>query len=63
MAMTYINTAGLNHDEVALLSASSGAVQGVEGGINHLQQRGLILGDLAVNLIAQIAYLFVSRRT
>jgi hypothetical protein len=53
--VTYIDTAGLDHDEVTLLSTSSGAVQGVEGSVNHLQKRGLILGDLAVNLVAQVA--------
>lgn len=53
--VAYIDTAGLNHDEVALLPAGSGAVKGVKGSVNHLQQRGLILGGLAVNLIAEIA--------
>jgi hypothetical protein len=56
MTETYINTTGLDHDEVALLTARSGVVKPVKGGLHHIEQGGLILGHLAINLVTQIAY-------
>lgn len=52
---TYVDAGSLDHDEVALLLARSGAVEDVESGLSHLQEGGLVLGDAAVHLVAQIA--------
>lgn len=55
MVYAYIDTAGLNHDEVTLVAARSGFVKPGERSLDHVEQRWLVLGDFAINLVTEIA--------
>lgn len=49
-----VDTGSLDHDEVTLLLAVCSTVEGVEGGLSHLNQRRLVLGDATIDFVAKI---------